>query len=44
VKPGEQAYVVTGGVVAGSDEASATASEGEAPLWQRALDTLFGLE
>ena len=42
VKPGEQAYVVTGGVLGettGSVLASGTA---EAPLWQRALDAVFG--
>jgi cell division protein FtsL len=46
VKPGEQAYVVTGGVTGESLETSATASPGpgEPPLWQRALDALFGLE
>lgn len=46
VKPGEQAYVVTGGAAGDTLETSATASPGsaEAPLWQRALDALFGLE
>lgn len=46
VKPGEQAYVVTGGVVGGAAETSATPAPGtvEAPLWQRALDALFGFE
>jgi hypothetical protein len=42
VKPGEQAYVVTGGVIG---ETSATVSpepRAEVPLWQRALDALFG--
>lgn len=43
VKPGEQAYVVTGGV---GDESTATvdAAQGEKPLWQGVLDTLFGLD
>lgn len=43
-KPGEQVYVVTGGVAA---EATDTVGVGEAdgqPLWQRALDALFGLD
>lgn len=44
VRPGEQAYIVTGG---SSSEASAAAPPSEAsgdPLWQRALDSLFGLD
>ena len=42
VKPGEQAYVVTGGTLGettGSVLASATV---DAPFWQRVLDTVFG--
>lgn len=44
VKPGEQAYVVTGGA---SEEATTTAEgseEQKTPLWQSMLDALFGLE
>lgn len=47
VKPGEQAYVVTGGVASESVEATTAtlpAGTAEAPLWMRALDTLFGLD
>lgn len=43
VKPGEQAYVVTGGA---AEETSATVladEEADPPLWQQALDALFGL-
>lgn len=43
-KPGEQVYVVTGSL---TEETTATvgASEtSEQPLWQRALDALFGLD
>jgi len=43
-KPGEQVYVVTGGVTA---ESTATTDIGETdgrPLWRRALDALFGLD
>ncbi len=42
VKPGEQAYVVTGGT---SDETSVTAYDGvsaESSFLQRALDAVFG--
>lgn len=43
-KPGEQVYVVTGSV-ATETSATADASEGDGqPLWQRALDALFGLD
>ncbi|MDO8847447.1 MAG: septum formation initiator family protein [Coriobacteriia bacterium] len=43
VKPGEQAYVVTGGV---ATETTATVSpEGGGPeFWERALNALFGLD
>lgn len=44
VKPGEQAYVVTGGA---ADESTATVEPDEqkdAPLWQSMLDALFGLD
>lgn len=42
VKPGEQAYVVTGA----SDDATHTpeAEEGSEPLWQQVLDIVFGLK
>ena len=42
VKPGEQAYVVTGGLLG---ETSSTVLPGDGqdpPLWQQALDTVFG--
>lgn len=42
VKPGEQAYVVTGGTL-GETSASVLASGTvEAPFWQMVLDALFG--
>ena len=46
VKPGEQAYVVTGGVASEAVESTITSPAGtaETPLWQRALDALFGLD
>jgi len=44
VKPGEQAYVVTGGTI-GETSATVEANvEGEAPVWQGILDALFGLD
>ena len=43
-KPGEQVYVVTGSVTA-ETTVTAEVSESEArPLWQRALDALFGID
>lgn len=42
-KPGEQVYVVTGGVASDTTTTVTPADGSEAPLWQRALDTLFGL-
>jgi len=44
VKPGEQAYVVTGGAVEETTATVSASGETESPLWQRALDTLFGLD
>ncbi len=44
VKPGEQAYVVTGGSVTGASESVLATGTAEAPLWQRALDSLFGFQ
>jgi len=43
VKPGEQAYVVTGGVAI---ETTATISpeDGRPEFWERALNALFGLD
>lgn len=43
VKPGEQAYVVTGGTTGEATETVDPADEGDAPVWQGVLDTLFGL-
>lgn len=42
VKPGEQAYVVTGGT-AGETTSTVDASTDAQPLWQSMLDSLFGL-
>jgi len=41
VKPGEQAYVVTGGTI-GETSATVSPADDAQPLWQRALDTVFG--
>lgn len=43
VRPGEDAYVVTGGAASETSATVITAEEVEGPLWQRALDSLFGL-
>lgn len=43
VKPGEQAYVVTGGVIGETTSTVSPEPHVEAPFWQRALDALFGL-
>lgn len=43
VKPGEQAYVVTGGSTGETSETVLPDAEPEPPLWQQALDALFGL-
>lgn len=43
VKPGEQAYVVTGDTGAEST-ATVDAQASDKPLWQGVLDTLFGLD
>lgn len=43
VKPGEQAYVVTGGTLGETSETVLADGEPEPPLWQQALDALFGL-
>lgn len=44
VKPGEEAYVVTGGTI-GETSATVEPEDGEdTPVWQGVLDTLFGLE
>lgn len=42
VKPGEQAYVVTGGTLGETSSSVLATGTVEAPLWQRALDALFG--
>jgi len=42
VKPGEQAYVVTGGALAESSATVLAQDVADAPFWQRALDALFG--
>ncbi len=42
VKPGEQAYVVTGGEMGESSATVLAQQSAEAPFWQRALDVLFG--
>lgn len=41
VKPGEQAYVVTGGTI-GETSATPEPAEDDGPMWQGVLDTLFG--
>lgn len=43
VKPGEQAYVVTGGTLGETSATVLVDGESEPPLWQQALDALFGL-
>jgi hypothetical protein len=43
VKPGEQAYVVTGGTLGETSATVLVDGEPEPPLWQQALDALFGL-
>ena len=43
-KPGEQVYVVTGSVTPESTSTVDAAAGDEQPLWQRALDALFGLD
>ncbi len=42
-KPGEQVYVVTGDVTSETSATALPAEGAEGPLWQRALDALFGL-
>ncbi|MBN2847273.1 MAG: septum formation initiator family protein [Coriobacteriia bacterium] len=42
VKPGEQAYVVTGGTLGESSASVLASSTVEVSVWQRALDALFG--
>jgi len=44
VKPGEQAYVVTGGTIADTSATVLPTEETETPLWRTALDALFGLD
>jgi cell division protein FtsL len=44
VKPGEQAYVVTGSVSAESSTTIAGDAEMQRPLLQRMLDAVFGFE
>ena len=44
VKPGEQAYVVTGGTIGETSATVEPDAEGEVPVWQGILDTLFGLD
>lgn len=44
-KPGEQVYVVTGSMSSETTaSADATDGDGASAFWQRALDTLFGLD
>ncbi|MHB1135391.1 MAG: FtsB family cell division protein [Coriobacteriia bacterium] len=42
VKPGEQAYVVTGGTLGETTGSVLASGTPTAPFWQRALDALFG--
>lgn len=44
VKSGEQAYVVTGGTIGESTPTVEPETAAEVPIWQQALDSLFGLE
>lgn len=41
VKPGEQAYVVTGGSI-GETSATPEPQDSDEPMWQGVLDSLFG--
>lgn len=43
VKPGEQAYVVTGGTIGETSTTIEPEAEDDTPMWQGVLDTLFGL-
>jgi len=42
VKPGEQAYVVTGGMLGETTGSVLPSDTVEVPLWQQALDAVFG--
>jgi len=42
VKPGEQAYVVTGGTLGETSSTVLVDGEPETTFWQQALDALFG--
>ncbi len=44
VKPGEQAYVVTGGAASETSGSVLPVEMDARPLWQKALDALFGLD
>lgn len=44
VKPGEQAYVVTGGTLGETSATILPDGESDTPVWQSVLDALFGLE
>lgn len=43
-KPGEQVYVVTGSVATETTPTVDASGGDEQPLWERALDALFGLD
>lgn len=43
-KPGEQVYVVTGSMASETTVTAEGSGAAEPPLWQRALDALFGLD
>lgn len=44
VKPGETAYVVTGGTLGETTATALPTDETSEPLWQQALDVLFGFK
>lgn len=44
VKPGEQAYVVTGGTIGETTATAGSDESGKKPLWQRVLDSVFGFD
>jgi cell division protein FtsL len=43
VKPGEQAYIVTGGTLGETSGTPLPAEDGGTPFWQSLLDAVFGL-
>lgn len=44
VKPGEEAYVVTGGTIGETSGTVEPAGQTDEPMWQGVLDALFGLK